>query len=199
MLIGVTGQIGAGKSAVCAEFDRLGASLVDADDFGKQVSGSLAILQKLVKHFGPTIRSKSGKLRPKALGEIVFGDESGHALIYLNQVVQPKLHRVLRAEIKKLRKSAANSAVILDAAILPAWDMINDCDVVITVVASKAVRLRRLQKRGISREVALSRMSAQLSQRAYIAAADIVIHNDSTKRELISRVRRIWRSRISCS
>lgn len=199
MLVGVTGQIGSGKSAVCAELVRLGARLIDADEVGKRVTGSPAVLKLLAKRFGKQIQTKSGKLRPAVLGELVFSDSSGAALEYLNRVVQPRLTVALKRDIKRLNRSDPKSPIVLDAAILPQWDLINACDLVITVVATRAVRLERLGKRGLNRRAALERMRGQLSQRAYIDAADLLIHNDSTMTELRNRVRRIWRTRISCS
>ncbi len=196
MLVGVTGQIGAGKSAVCEQFERLGGELIDADIVGKQVTGSPAVLKRLVKEFGPKIQTSSQKLKPKALGEVVFNDNSGEALEILNSIVQPKLTAELRRKIKGLLRQSPDTPIILDAAILPQWDMIDDCDLVITVIATKDVRLGRLQKRGMSRATAKSRMSKQLTQLQYMESADLVIHNNSSERELIGRAQRIWRKNI---
>lgn len=196
MIVGVTGQIGAGKSAVCEQFERLGGALIDADIVGKQVTGSPAVLKRLVKEFGPKIQTSSQKLRPKALGEVVFADNSGEALEILNSIVQPKLIAELRRKIKGLERQSPSTPIILDAAILPQWDLINDCDLVITVIATKEVRLGRLQKRGMNRDTAIARMSKQLTQLQYMESADLVIHNNSSERELIGRAQRIWRKNI---
>ena len=66
MLIGLTGQIGAGKTSAAGVLAKLGAAVIDADQIGHEVvSQSAALRRKLVRAFGPAIVNTRGEIRKK--------------------------------------------------------------------------------------------------------------------------------------
>ena len=213
MLIGVTGQIGAGKTAVVERLREYGAWVVDADKIGKRITGSPAILNKLVRRYGPEIRTPGGRLRPKSLGKLVFAEPGGRGVAELNRLVRPALVREIRREIRAALKKRPARPVVLDAALLPDWDHGLDFDLVILVRASQARRIARLQRRGISPEAARQRlkqaqtldqpdaarqrMRAQRPLADYRAIADVTLTNDGTLSDLRRSVDRLYRERIA--
>lgn len=193
MLIGVTGQIGAGKSQVAALLRQLGALVIDADKVGKTITGSKSILPRLIKIFGLKIVSPSGRLRPKILGRIVFSDSSGDSLGRLNSLVS----KPLVSEIRRLiRSDRRKRPIVIDAALLPDWDLQNDLDLLITVTATRETRIRRLIKRGLKETEARQRLSRQRPQFEYSQIADIVIANNGSPAQLKTRIKSLWNSHI---
>ncbi len=200
MLIGVTGQIGAGKSVVANMLVDKGALIVDADAIGKQVTGSPAILDELASLWGESVRTKTGALRPAKVAEIVFGDTSGHNLETFNEIIREPLGEAIWRELLRTEKKANSQSppapIVLDAALLPDWEIVQDMNLNILVTATKETRLKRLTKRGLSKEDARRRMRSQSPLSVYRSIADITLTNNGSLADLQAKVDRLWRTRI---
>lgn len=196
MLIGVTGQIGSGKSEVARLLKERGALVIDADVIGKKVTGSPQVLKKLVKLWGERVRTPSGKLRAAEVARIVFSDKSGQALKRLNKLVHPEIIAEISRRIKSSQRSRPLRSIVLDAALLPDWPALRNLDLIILVSARSEVRLRRLAKRGLSPADARLRIRTQRPLADYRRISDVIISNNSTRRELRARVNRLWKKRI---
>jgi len=193
MLIGVTGQIGAGKSTVAKMLKSFGASVVDADRIGRDaVNSNPALLKKLSKAFGTIILTRTGKLNRRKLAELAFTDETSRQT--LNRLVHPYLLRELRRQVKD--RSKRSKVVVVDAALLLEWDLDRLVDMTIVVHASRERRLKFLKKRGIDRPDALARERRQMKLAEYRARADAVIYNLSTEAALKARVKQLWIDRV---
>ncbi|MFQ5607561.1 MAG: dephospho-CoA kinase [Candidatus Zixiibacteriota bacterium] len=196
MLIGVTGQIGAGKSEVAGLLKVRGAFLIDADGIGRHVTGSPAVLARLARAFGSEIRTPGGSLRAQALARIVFSDRSGRALRTLNQLVHPPLGKEIQRLVKRSFRSQPDRPVVIDAALLPDWTSAPDMELIILVSARRDLRIRRLVKRGMTAEDARLRILSQRPLANYRRIADVTIPNNEGLAELRARVIRLWEARI---
>jgi dephospho-CoA kinase len=186
MLIGITGQIGAGKTTAANVLKKMGAVVIDADKIGRAVvETNPQLLRKLTKSFGNQILTASGNLRRKKLAEVAFANRKNRKL--LNKLVHPYLLRELRQELMKaLRK---NSVVVVDAALLLDWNLDELMDQTLVISCGKDKRVARLVKRGIAESDALARMKNQLPFSEYQNRANRVILNNSTKSSFQRKVR----------
>ena len=190
MLIGLTGQIGAGKSTAAATMARLGAVVIDADQIGREVvERSNALKRKLVLAFGPEIIDAHGQVRRKKLAALAFADRK--AKTTLNSLVHPYLLKELQSRVNIILR--AGRVVIIDAALLLDWDMDREVDFVLVIHASRAERLKRLKSKGVSPEDALARERAQLPYREFQKRADRVILNNGTPRDLERKISEWYR------
>jgi len=177
MLIGITGQIGAGKTTAANILKAMGAVVIDADKIGRKViENSPRLIQKLARAFGPQILTPTGILRRKKTAEIAFSSEKNRKL--LNSLVHPYLLRELKKQIK--RNISKKKVIVIDAALLLDWKLDNIVDLTLVIGCSKEKRMTRLLKRGLSRSDALARMKSQLPFRDYQERADRVFTNSST-------------------
>ena len=112
-ILGLTGGIGSGKSAVSAMFEKLGITVVDADIVAREVvePGSVG-LKKIVEHFGKTILTSEGVLDRAKLRGIIFDNETKKA--WLNAL----LHPLIRESMLKQLQQATSDYVILVAPLL---------------------------------------------------------------------------------
>lgn len=189
MTIGITGQIGAGKSSAASILAQLGAAVVDADLIGRQVvEQNRVLLNKLTREFGPTILSPTGQLRRKELARLAFVDEDGKR--ELDQLVHPYLLKELRRQIRELSKQY--DVVVVDAALLLDWQLDRELDFVLVIHASQSIRTRRMLARGYSADDVLSRQNHQLAYSEYRRRADRVIFNGGTKYDLRKKLVRLW-------
>ncbi len=189
MIIGLTGQIGSGKSSAARVLASFGAIVLDADQIGRQVvDESPVLLRKLVKVFGSAILKKDGSLNRKRLARLAFADDVSRDR--LNELVHPYLLRKLRHHVRLLK--AQSRPLVIDAALLLNWGMEREVDVVLVVHAPRAIRIRRISKSKFSRADAEARNGAQLPLKVYRQKADFVITNSGNRRELRRKLRLLW-------
>jgi dephospho-CoA kinase len=189
MFIGVTGQIGAGKTTAAKILASFGAVVIDADAIGHQVvEQSARLRQKLVKRFGKEILTGTQRISRKQLAKLAFADDDARQ--DLNRLVHPYLLKELRSQMRLL--SRRNKVVVIDAALLLDWHLDREMDLVLVVHAGRKVRLERLAARGITPEDALARERAQLPLAELKKRADYVLGNNGSVDRLCARLKRIW-------
>lgn len=189
MLIGLTGQIGAGKSTAATILASFGAVIIDADKIGREVVDKSPVLFRcLVEEFGLKILTKSGSLSRAKLAKVAFADAASTEK--LNGHVHPHLLKELRKQARELQKR--HDIVVIDAALLLNWDVGLKLDCVIVINATRELRLKRLVKRGMSLSDAKARQRSQLPLSEFRKRANIVVPNNGTKAELEQRLRKVW-------
>ena len=187
-VIGLTGNICAGKSEVCTVLSELGAHLIDADVVAHQilVRGSPEFTG-VIAEFGKGIMSRNGDIDRGRLGEIVFADVA--AMERLEEIVHPAIRR----EIDGLIAEADRAVIVLDAIKLIESGMANDCDVIWVVTAASEDRVQRLIDRdGLDEATAQQRVDMQAAQEEKLKRADIVIDNSGSLQQTYVQVRRAW-------
>ncbi|WP_371482331.1 dephospho-CoA kinase [Kitasatospora sp. NBC_00315] len=187
--IGLTGGIGAGKSAVSGLFASYGAVVVDSDLIAREVvAPGTEGLAAVVAEFGPEVLVADGSLDRPALGALVFGDPG--RLRALNAIVHP----LVRARSAELESAAEPGTVVVhDVPLLAENGLAPLYDLVVVVDASDETRLDRLVRlRGMAEAEARARMAAQATREARLAVADIVIDNSGPLDALAPQVRRVW-------
>lgn len=189
MIIGLTGQIGAGKTTVAKILARLGAFVIDADLIGREVvEQSNGLRQKLVRAFGSEIVDAQGRIRRKKLAAVAFANRSSKQK--LNDLVHPYLLRELRSQVRVATRN--HQVVVIDAALLLFWGMDREVDFVLTIHASKSDRFSRVAARGITKEDAAARQRSQLPFREFQTRSDRVILNNGTHDQLKVKVKRLY-------
>lgn len=188
--VGLTGGIASGKSAVAAEFARLGAEIIDADALARAVvePGSPAF-DDIVERFGFGVLDATGALDRAALGRIVFSDDAARR--DLNAIVHPWV----RATARTIEASIDDpyAVVIHMIPLLVETGQEKNFDAVVVVDADTDTQLDRLIARnGLTRDEAQARIDAQATREQRLAAADYVIRNDSTLEDLSTRVHAVW-------
>ncbi len=186
MLIGITGQIGAGKSTAARVLSRMGAVIIDADQIGREaVEHNPKLKKQLAKAFGPEVLTKWGNLNRKRTAEIAFSSKAHKRK--LDRLVHPFLLHELRQQIKKL--SSQYDIIVIDAALLLDWGLHKLVNRVLVIHSGEKKRFKRLQKRGISIADARARQRMQPSLAVFFKNADKIISNDSSKAELEAKVK----------
>lgn len=176
IVVGLTGQSGAGKSLVCNLLLNRGLRVVDADVVARKVvDKGKDCLVELVMEFGVDILRQDSTLNRKKLAKIVFGNEE--KLETLNRIIFPHIIGEINRRIEDMMNAGAQ-AVFLDAPTLFESGYDKQCDKIVCVVAPDWLRLQRIVGRDkISEEDSRARMDSQLSEAFFISHADYVIEN----------------------
>jgi len=191
--VGLTGGIGAGKSAVAARLASLGAVLIDADRLAREVvAAGTDGLAEVVAAFGPSVLGADGELDRPALGRRVFGD--AEARRRLEKIIHPRV----RARAAELATEApADAIVVNDVPLLVETGQAAAYHLVLVVTADEDTRIRRLaETRGMVAEEARSRIAAQATPAQRAAAADVLIPNDGSLADLEAHLGSLWRDRL---
>lgn len=185
MIVGLTGQTGAGKTTVCKVFEENGFSIINADKVSRDVTvkGS-PCLKELCLFFGRDILLDDGSLNRRMLGNIVFSDKK--KLEILNSVVYPYITSEILAETKRL-SATGHKLILLDAPTLFESRTDDFCELIISVVSHENLRLERIIKRdSISREHAKNRINSQLKEEYFRNNSDFIIKNNYDKENLFA-------------
>lgn len=187
-LVGVTGGIGSGKSAVCRCFARLGRMVFSADEIARTLTEEDEKVREAIRRtFGMDVYGADGKLRRTELGRIVFANKA--KLRALNAIVHPRVFEVLGASVARVPPSLQSPYVLVEAALVFESKMDERLDATIVVRASPQARIKRVLSRdGSLRADVLSRMRAQISPDAAAERADFVIENEGPLELLESKV-----------
>ena len=191
--IGLTGGIGAGKSALSATFAQCGGVIVDGDVISREVvQPGTDGLASLVAAFGDDILQPDGSLDRPALAAKAFRDDEARQV--LNSIVHPLVGK-RRAEI--IASVPEDSVVVEDIPLLVESGMAPMFPLVVVVHADVEVRVRRLvEQRGMPEDDARARIAAQADDDQRRAVADIWLDNSGSQEELVQRARDVWNHRI---
>ena len=176
--IGITGNIGSGKTTVSKVFELLGTPVFYADDEAKKVMTTDGILIGEIKStFGEQAYFDNGELNRKHIASIVFNNEE--ELKKLNNLVHPAVFRAFSAWAENHKNTPY---VLKEAALLFESGSYKMCDYNITVNAPLETRIQRvIQRDGLSRQEIERRELNQLPEEKKVQLADYVINNDGTK------------------
>ncbi len=191
-VIGLTGNIGTGKTVVRRMLEHLGAYTIDADALShRAIAKGAPGYQSVVEHFGKWILGADGEINRDKLGSLVFSDPT--ALKELEHIVHP----LVRKAVDVLARRATQPVVVIEAIKLLEGDLRKACDSIWVTYAPQVVQVERLtRKRHISREEALQRINAQTPQTGKIEAADVVIRNIGSYDELWKQVSQAWKKNV---
>lgn len=191
--IGLTGGIASGKTEAAAFFREFGAEIVSADEIYRDlVRPGGPVLRAIEAEFGSKVLTANGALDRKKLSAIVFGDPT--ELARLDAVARAPLTEAVLARIEELERDRPQGVVVVEAAILLEWGILDLFDVIVVVRAPRDVRVERLRKAGLSETEALARIASQASEEAFVGAADVIIENDSSLAELRTKILGLWTS-----
>lgn len=176
--IGITGNIGSGKTTVSKIFEVLGIPVFYADTAAKDImTNDLALVADIKKTFGSEAYFADGSLNRKHIANIVFNDDK--ELAKLNALTHPAVFRAFDAWVAGIKHVPY---VIKEAALLFESTSYKMCDYSVLVAAPLELRIDRVSKRdNITRAEVEAREARQFTEAKKRDLADYIIENDETK------------------
>lgn len=191
-IIGVTGGVGAGKSAILSYLEeKYSAKVVLADDVSNLLKEpGQSCYQPIIDLLGRDILQKDGFINRREMGKRIFSDEK--LLAQVNEIIHPAVRTYILSEIEKERKKE-QQLFIIEAALLLEAHYEDMCDEVWYVYANEPVRRQRLKEsRGYSDEYISHIIKKQLGEVTFRQKSDFVINNsgtlESTKKQIDQRI-----------
>ena len=173
-VVGLTGGIGSGKSAAAAEFERLGASVVDTDAIAHELTGRNGLAVPRIRElFGDAAVGPDGAMDRARMRKTAFADPAAR------KKLEGVLHPLIRQESARLIAGATGPYVVhVVPLLIESPDYRSRVDRVLVVDCPEEVQVSRVRARsGLSEEEARAVLRAQASRAERLAAADDVIDN----------------------
>lgn len=183
--VGITGNMGSGKSLVCSIFKSLDIPVFDTDQQTKQLYDESNIRLKIQKQFGKSVYQADGKLNKAKLAQLIFNDP--FAMQFIRELMYPRLHKRFNEWAKEQQNSQC-PYVLYEAALIFENDFQSHFDFTILITAPEALRVERIKERDkLADSEIRQRMDHQWPETKKLELADFVIQNDG-KTMLIPQV-----------
>ncbi|AOD14024.1 dephospho-CoA kinase [Xanthomonas fragariae] len=188
-IVGLTGGIASGKSALAAEFEKLGVPVIDADVVARQVVEPGPTLDAIAEYFGNQILLPDGTLDRRALRQLIFTDTTQRLAL------EAITHPAIRAKLQSAALAATGLYAIVaipllaEAGGLASYPWLDRILVVDVPVAMQHARL--MQRDGSTPALADRMIAAQASREQRLAIADDVVSNCDQLELLAVEARRL--------
>ncbi len=183
--VGLTGNIGAGKSTVAGLFDGPGFLIIDADRLGHLVlEEDDEAREQIVAQLGMGILDATGRIDRALLGQLVFADPAARET--LEAIVHPRIRALEEARVEAW--GVPEGVAVTEATLLVETGGHTRYHRLVVVGTPSRVRLERLAARGMNSADAERRMAAQMSDADKAAAADYFVDNGGSPETTAARV-----------
>jgi len=187
-VIGLTGNIGTGKSVVRKMLEHLGAYGIDADVLShRAISKGAPGYQQVLDMFGQWILNSDGEIDRAKLGQLVFSNPD--ALIILETIIHPLINKALDILVRR----STQHVIVIEAVKLFETPLHEWCDSIwVTYLPEETQVARLMKKRGMSYEEIQKRLESQSEQEQKVKDANVVIYNDGEYEETWKQVVAAW-------
>jgi len=191
LVVGLTGNFGMGKSTVLKMFSDMGAASLDVDQIVDVLLRDSAVLRKVKDSFGKRVFCEDGELDRAALAAAIFADSEKREL--LERVLHPLVFEKIESFLEGILKGESDhEIVIVEVPLLFETGYAKRFSRKITVYTDESIAFDRLAGKGVTREDAMKRLSAQMPINEKVHLADFTIDNSGTKAETERQVRMIY-------
>ena len=182
LVIGLTGNIGCGKSSLSKILRQNSIDVIDADIISRKIMDNKSILTEIFNSFGEQVKRENGTLDRKKLGSIVFTNDE--KLIKLNNITHPAIKKEIKKRIEDIKANNRN-IVIVDAALLIEGNFLDLVDKLIVITCDEKIQIERIISRdNFTREEAISRIKSQMSQGEKLKFGNYIIDNSGDMNDL---------------
>ncbi|MBP3723046.1 MAG: dephospho-CoA kinase [Selenomonadaceae bacterium] len=191
-ILGLTGGIATGKSAVSRMLQKLGANIIDTDIIAHNLAEiGEPLYTAYVEHFGEGVKLENGELNRAEIAKRIYENEEERK--WINSVAHPLIQAKVEEEISRLKDLGETNAVI-EVPLLFEIGWQKFADVVWVVYVSKETQCERLQMRDhIDEAAALAKINAQMPIDEKKELADVVINNEYHYYKVKNEVKKAWR------
>ena len=184
MIIGLTGGIGSGKSAAGIEFEKLGITVIDADEIAQKASlKNSKAYKEIVEYFGSSILDDSQNIDRRKLRNIVFNDDEQ------KKKLEQILHPAIREDISFAISNSKSPYTIIMVPLIYETNSKDNYNRILVIDCDEDIQISRAVTRdGASEEDIKKIINSQATKQERLSIADDVISNNSSIEKLSDKV-----------
>ena len=187
MVVGLTGNIGMGKSTVLKAFEDLGATTLNSDQIVAELLDMPMVMARTITLLGPEVMKPEGGLDKAKIASLIFNDDEARAKF------EQYLHPLVFERIDDLLRGSKAPIVIIEVPLLFEASHEIRFSKIITVYSDENVALDRLTAQGLSRDDIVRRMSCQSPIVDKVRKANYTVDNNGNMTMTKAQVRQIYR------
>ena len=193
LIVGLTGGVASGKTAVSRVLKEEGAYIIDADQIARElVQPRKPAWKEIIRAFGQEILQEDGSIHRKKLAGRVFADVKQRKR--LNRILHPRIRKEMDRRAKEIGQRDPEAIVVIDAPLLVELGNHRQMDKLIVVTSTRTQQIERLKDRdGANREEALKIVSSQMPLEEKLKFADFVIRNEGSLEETKRKAREVFK------
>ena len=193
LIVGLTGGVATGKTAVSQVLREEGAYIIDADQIARElVQPHKPAWNEIVRAFGKEILQEDRSIHRKELADKIFADPDQRKV--LNRILHPRIKEEIARRAREIGQKDPEAVVVIDAPLLVELGMHHDVDRLIVVTSTQTQQIERLKKRdGRSTEEALGLLSSQMPVQEKAKLADFVVRNEGSLEEMKKRAKEVFK------
>ena len=190
MIIGLTGGIGSGKSAAGIEFEKLGITVIDADEIAQKASlKNSKAYKEIVEYFGASILDNSQNIDRRKLRNIVFNDDEQ------KKKLEQILHPAIREDISFAISNSKSPYTIIMVPLIYETNSKDNYNRILVIDCDEDIQISRAVTRdGASEEDIKKIINSQATKQERLSIADDVISNNSSIEKLSEKVMRLHKN-----
>ncbi len=193
LIVGLTGGVASGKTAVSRVLREEGAFIIDADQIARElVQPRKPAWNEIIKAFGKEILQEDGSIQRKKLADKIFTDPEQRKV--LNQILHPRIEKEIDRRAREIGQTHPEAIVVIDAPLLVELGMHHKVDRLIVVTSTQSQQVERLKKRdGRSPEEASRLLSSQISIEEKVILADFIVRNEGSLEEMKKKAKEVFK------
>jgi len=194
LVVGLTGGVASGKTAVSQVLREEGATILDADLIARElVEPHRPAWEELKRAFGDEVLNPDGSVQRKKLAAQIFSHPEKREV--LNAILHPRIRDEINARLRVIREKDPGAIVVIDAALLVESGDYQGMDGVIVVSASETQQVERLREReGLNEDAARQILASQISAEERLRVADFVIRNEGSLEDTRRRAKEVFQA-----
>jgi dephospho-CoA kinase len=192
LIVGLTGGVASGKTAVSQILREEGACLIDADQIARElVQPHTPAWNELKKAFGKEILNENESIHRKRLAEKIYSGPEQRGL--LNRILHPRIKAEISRRMREIGQKDPGAIVVIDAALIIELGDYREMDKVIVVTSTEAQQIERLRDRnGMTSEEARRIISAQMDLDDKLKVADFIVRNEGSFEDTKRKAKEIF-------
>ena len=192
-IVGLTGGVATGKTAVSQVLREEGAYIIDADRIARElVQPHKPAWNEVIRAFGKEILQEDKSIHRKELADKVFADPEQRKV--LNRILHPRIKEEIARRVREIGQKDPDAIVVIDAPLLVELGMHHDVDRLIVVTSTQTQQMERLKKRdGRNTQEALGLLSSQMPVEEKEKLADFVVRNEGSLEEMKKRAKEVFK------
>ncbi len=189
-ILGITGNIGSGKSTASMYLKNKNSFIIDADKVGHSILQKNGVAYKEVINNFKDILDENDNIDRKKLGNIVFNDKG--KLELLTTITHKHIINEINFMIKKAKQSDSYNFIVIDAPLLVDANLHKLCDYIIVVTSDLQTRIDRITNRdNVSKDIAIKKINSQKTNEELVIYADFVLENNGDLCQLYTKIEEI--------